>query len=436
MAWFAASYVVAVLGYLGVNAVAGRWLGPDDYGFMVAAITATGLLGQVGLIGSHRAGLREVSRALAVGDQSPIGGLRNGVRAVLSVTLPSVALLAAIGTWVAASSQPTGPRLALALAAGALVQLGGAQQLWANYVRGFGHVRLAGLLEGRSGGALVAGGQALLMTLGWLLVPDWGLPAALGAVALGYVTPLVLARSVVQRRWRTIPRPVPRLLPDLRAVARRDWRFLSTQVAAYLNTGTEIWVAALLLVGPDASAYSAGQRLAMLLLLPLTALQVVLAPVIARAGARQDLREIERLLRTAASVATVVCLTLALPLLLAPGFVLDVVLGEGFGRGAPVLVLLALGYIGNVATGMAGTTVSMLGHEGVAAKVQWVGAVLRWVVGVPAALAFGLLGLAVSALAVSTVVFTMMWWSARRATGVDTRVTLRPELGLLRRTPG
>ncbi|WP_082564017.1 lipopolysaccharide biosynthesis protein [Nocardioides sp. Root151] len=437
MVWFAVSYAGAVLGFLGVNAVAARWLGPADFGLFVAAIAATGLLGQIGLVGSHRSGLREVARLRDVDDPLAMGALRNGVRAVNLTTLPALGLLGGAATWVLASDESATTRALLAFTVVALVVLCGQQQLWANYVRGLGHVRFASLLEGRSGGALVAALQAVFVLIAWLLWSGAGLAGALMAVAAGFLIPVVAARWTVHRRWRGVTDPQPQLWRDLRLTIRRDWRFLSAQVATYLNVSTEIWIGALLLAKVDASMFSAGQRLALLLVLPLTALQVVLAPVIARAAnaGRED-QSLEPLLRTAATVATGLSVVLALPFLVAPGRVVDLVYGSGFEESVPVLLLLALGSIGNVATGTAGTTLSMLGREGVSAQVQWSGALLRIGLGVPAALFGGLMGLTLSALAVSIFVFTVMWWRAHQAVGLFTHATLRPEMSLLRRTPG
>lgn len=437
MIWFAVSYAGAVLGFLGVNAAAGRWLGPTDFGFFVAALAATGLLGQVGLVGSHRAGLREVARLRDNHDPEAMAVLRNGVRAVSLTTLPLLGLVGALGAWLLARDESVATRVALAVALCALVVLTGQQQLWANYVRGLGHVRFASLLEGRSGGALVAALQAACVLLAWWLVPAAGLAGALSAVAVGFVVPVVAARVVVRRRWRALGGPEPRLWHDLSTTVRKNWRFLSAQVATYLNVSVEIWVASLLLSSIDTSMYSAGQRLALLLVLPLTALQVVFAPVIARdGGASGQDRSLERLLRTGATVATTMTLVLALPIVLAPGLVVDLVYGEGFRAAVPVLLLVSIGSFGNVATGMAGTTLSMLGREGVAAQVQWAGALLRVAIGVPAALAGGLMGLTLSALTVSVFVFTVMWWRTRRTVGLFTHATLRPDLSLLGRTSG
>lgn len=436
MVWFVLSYAGAILGYLGLNAAAGRWLGPEEFGFFIAALTATGLLGQVGLVGVHRSGLREVSRLRDSMRPAALVELRNGVRAVNLTTLPLAGVVGAAGTWFLTSGQPIGMQVALSAGVAILVVLTGQQKVWANYLRGLGHVRFASLLEGRSGGALVAGLQAALVVLVWQLFPSWGLAGALLAVAAGYAAPVAVARRVVSAHWRGMTGPRARLFADLRATVRRDWRFLSAQVAAYLNLSIEIWIAAILLSAVDTSMFTAGQRVALLLVLPLTAIQIVFAPAIARAGLSKEDGSLQGLVRTGASVATALTAVLALPIVVAPGFVLETVYGDGFEAAVPVMVLLSLAFFGNVATGLAGTALSMLGREGAAAKVQWAGVGLRIAIGVPAALLGALTGLTLSAVAVSIFVFTAMWLCARREVGLSTHATLRPELRRLRRTVG
>lgn len=437
MLWFAVSYAGALAGYVGLNAFAGRWLGPSDFGLFVTVIMFGALLGQVGLIGVHRSGLREVARLSENYDPEAMAVLRNGVRAVLLVTLPGAGLVAGISVWFYASDWAIGPRTALAAGAALLVVLCGQQKVWANYLRGLGHVRFASLLEGRSGGALVAGLQAAAVLALWQLWPSWGLPGAIAAVALGYALPGFFARRLLHNHWQGLVGPRPQLLPDLRLAMGRDWRFLSSQVAIQLNLSTEILLAAALLSDADTSMYSAGQRLALLLVVPLTAIQVVFSPVIARLAVQPGQEgTLQSLLRTGASVATAMTIIIALPILLAPGFVLHAVYGPGFERAVPVVLLLSIGFFGNVVTGLAGSTLSMLGREGVTASTQWAGALLRVGLGIPAAYWGGLAGLTYSALAVSVLVYTSMWLRTRHAVGLFTHATIRPELGLLRRTPG
>ena len=167
--WFALSYGGAIVGYLAVFAFAARLLG-DTFGYFVIAVTVSTLLGQLGLFGVHRGGLREAAR-LHPDDEEGLRDLRRGVRAVSLVALPCMSVLTATATFFVLQAANLHARYALAAGMGVLVWLSGQQKLWANYLRGFGQVRFASLLEGRSGGALTSGFQGLFVGAVLLFFP-------------------------------------------------------------------------------------------------------------------------------------------------------------------------------------------------------------------------------------------------------------------------
>lgn len=434
MVWFALSYGVAILGYLALNAAASRLLGSGDFGYFVIAITATTLISQVGLLGVHRSGLREAAR-LDPADIEGLAQLRRGVRAVNLVTLPLVSLLSAIVTFLIVDIGSFVDRWGTALGIGALVLLSGQQKIWANFLRGFGQVRFASLLEGRSGGALVSVLQSALVGMVWLLIPGAGLAGALGATALGFAIPVVWARTRVVSIWRHVP-VSGNVLREVKAVIGRDWRFVSNQAAATLNSTIEVWLAGLVLTSFATSQFGAAQRLAMLVVIPLTSLQVVFAPVISRLLVRDDDQRLEPLLRTGSTMATAATAALWLPMLLVPGTLLGWVFGASFSEAAPLLMLLTFGNIANVLVGMCGTVLIMSHHEGMVATVQWCGVVARVVLGVATALLFGAVGLAASAAAVTVAVFAAMWFTTRRRMGLSTHLTLKPNFRLIKSTAG
>lgn len=432
LAWFALSYGVAILGYLVGNAVASRWLGVASYGYFVAALTASTVIGQLGLLGAHRGGLRDAAR-LDESDDDGLRMLRRSARATSLVTLPVAALLsAAVVAW---SQHGAGRDWVLAAAFGALVYLGGGQKLWGNYLRGFGRIRVASLLEGRSGGALVAVLQGTFLALAWWLAPGTDLSGALVALVLGYALPVGAAGWMVRRHWARTP-VEGALVRDIRDLVRRNWKFAVNQFAVYAAGTMEIWIAGLLLTATEASHYSAAQRLALLLAVAPTSVQVVFAPVTSRMLSRGRHKELQAVLRTGATLSAIASSLLLVPMLVAPGAILGLALGDQFRAAAPALALLTLGMVFNVLSGLAGTALTMSHHEGAVAAVQSVSVVARLVVGSAAALAFGVDGLAAAAAVITALTYTSLWWLARTRLGLRTELTLRPRLGLLRSTDG
>ena len=444
LGWFVASYGVALAGYLAINAIAARFLGPGQFGYFVLALTSSAVVGQLALIGVHRSGLREAAKLRDRGSDGSDGSgttndveelqrLVGGARAVSWISLPAAAVVC--GAVAAGLTGDLGEGLALGLALAVMVWLAGEQILLSQYLRGFGRVRLASMLEGRSGGALVAVLQAAALLLVWQVRPSSGLVGAFCAVSLGYVVPVLLGRWALRDVFRR-GRATRSLLDDLRSTLRNDWRFASNQLATYLNTTMELWVAGALLSSASMSLFGAASRLGMVIMIPMTSLQVVFSPAVARMLASGDRQVLQRVVRSGATLATAVSGLLWLPMLVLPGLLLSVLFGSGFRGAATVLVLLTVGILPSVVTGISGTVLTMSHHEGVMASLQWTTVVVRTVGAAVAAGAFGLTGLGVSSAVATATLGLGSWWLAHTRVGVWTQATARPEPALLRRTRG
>lgn len=434
LGWFVVSYGFAVVGYLVMYAVAGRFLGRDSFGYFAIIMTATSVVGQLALLGVDRSGLRDVPR-MGSDDDEALGHVRAGVRSVCLTTLPAIGALSGVITWVLLQSTPVGQRIALAVSVAVLTILSGHQKLWASYLRGFGDIRFASLLTGRSGGALVALVQAVLVAAVWLLWPRSGLTGVLVAIAVGYLIPVLAAYRVVLRHW-SHARSRDALGAELAVVLRRDWRFASGQLSSYLNANLELWMAGALLAAGETSLFGAAQRLSLLIVTPLVTLQGVVSPVIARHWDVERPRTIESMMRTGATVAAVPMMLLLVPILIVPGHIMGLVFGQQYAAGSSVLLLLSIGSVANVLTGLCGALLTMTHEEGLVAVVQWWGLGARVVIGVGAALLVGLPGLAASAGMVTAVIWVVMWLAARYRSGVWTQPTLSPQLSVLRQTQG
>jgi O-antigen/teichoic acid export membrane protein len=431
LGWFATSYGATLLGYFGLNSIASRMLGPAQFGYFAIALSATSFMGQIALVGANRSGLRDAAR-MQSNDPALLERLRGASRAVSVVTLPTAGALSGSLTWFLQPDAGWWERAQICFCVGALVVLSGQLKLWAGYLRGFGHIRLASLLEGRSGGAAAAVIQAMLLLLLLVTEPTAGLAAALVMAALGYLIPVLFAWRTAGHHWHTASQPW-RLRAHARGVISRDWRFASAQMSGYLHSNLELLMAGVLLPSTATSLFGAADRLVVLLAVPLTTLTIVFSPVVARLS-DSDPELTERLLRTGATMATVVTAIAWVPMLLFPGPLLAIVYGHAYRPAALALSILTLGYLANVATGLTVTALSMTDNEGSLASVMWLGLVLRLCLAIPAALLFGVLGLAISEATASVVTILVIWRRSVALTGLNTHLTLRPNVRLLLRT--
>src|SRR4051812_35040652 len=106
LSWFAASYVVSLVGYLSVNALAARFLGADDFGVFVVIYSSALFVGLISLLGVHRSGLREGSRVDSADDPMLLE-LRADVWVIHRTTQPATALLSGLGAALLSSGTTT-----------------------------------------------------------------------------------------------------------------------------------------------------------------------------------------------------------------------------------------------------------------------------------------------------------------------------------------
>jgi O-antigen/teichoic acid export membrane protein len=432
LAYFVPSYALAIVGYLALNVVAARMLGTASFGYYAVLLTVATFIGQFSLFGVHRAGLREAARA---DDSETLLKLRRGVQAVLRIPLPTSSVVAGVAVWMWLGGDRRAAITAVLTAV--LVYESGYGVVTANFLRGLGHLRAASLLAGRSGGALVAVCQVVCVLIIYLVAPDSGLPGVLLGTVVGYALPLMWVWWILERSW---PRTAEQTRPwqDLLTVIKRDWKFTVSQSGGYLNSTVELWLGAALLTAPNASLFAAAQRIGRLLVIPASSMSIVFSPAISRLAKPDRRPHLEMLVRTAASVTTVVSGVLWVPMIVAPYIILRLVFNDRFAvaPAAAALILISTGYMLNAVSGMSGTTLSMSHHEGDTAVITWCVVATRLVSGGICAKLGGPIALAASSAAISVLYYAATWSTVRRRLNISTHATLRPKLALLRRIPG
>ncbi|MGH8794131.1 MAG: lipopolysaccharide biosynthesis protein, partial [Stackebrandtia sp.] len=192
----------------------------------------------------------------------------------------------------------------------------------------------------------------------------------------------------------------------------------------------------LVLAAAAGSQFASAMRVVLLLVIPLTSLQIVFSPVISRMYAAGKTQTLERLLRSASTATFGLTALLLLPMILTPELVLGTVFGEEFRGAALALTIVSLGMAAQVCCGMCAPALAMTSEEGIVARVHMTAVVARVVLCTAGALVGGMLGLAVCSAVVTAAVFATLWWQARRRLGIWTHPTLRPDLRLILRTPG
>ena len=413
-----------MLGSRGIQAVCGmlvsmllaRMLAPGDLGtyFILTSITLLGSM--LAQFGTHHSIVKLIADGMARGDEA---GVRRSLRSVLLIAVCGSAVvaggyLAGVGQWLADHVfRSQGVALLAGLTAAWIVMRHG-QMLLSRAFRGFHDMRHAALYEGAQTQLLTV----IVLAMLWFATDKTTLDRAVQAtlVALG-ITLLSGAWLLWRHHWsRLAPARGLSIGPTLRLSAPL---FVSSTSLLALGE-MHLWILGYLSTPEQVAIYGAGYRLVMLVSLPLTLVNHVIPPMVAELFTRQRKAELERLLRSTASMIALPALLLLTLLLVFAGDLLRLVYGDFFRAGAPVLAIMAAGQAINVWTGSPGVLLSMSDQQGRLMHASVGGGMVGLLITLLLARDFGATGVAAgyaSGLAIQNVA---MAWIAWRRLGIRT----------------
>jgi O-antigen/teichoic acid export membrane protein len=293
------------------------------------------------------------------------------------------------------------------------------QMLLGETFRGFHDIRLATLFNN-----LV---PSLLLTLClgflWLLRGEVTLAnAVLLAAGSGFFS-VSLAGLLLRRRLAALPQEAKSRMGfgEILPVA---WPLLIANLTVFVVTQADLWVLGAFRPPEEVAVYGAAARAVALVMVPLAIINAVASPLIAQMYARGSRAELERILRSMATLAGIPALLALAGFVFLGGPLLGLVYGDYYREGALVLALLSIGQLAVVWSGSCGLTLAMTGHH----KAMMVISVLTGIFIVGAALgAVGPYGTTGVAIATSTglgLQHALMVLAVKRRTGMWTHAGL------------
>lgn len=150
----------------------------------------------------------------------------------------------------------------------------------------------------------------------------------------------------------------------------------------------------------------------------LFALNVVLAPLIARLYSAGQKQELQMTVTRSLRFGFLMAMPLMVLCLLAPRWVLSF-FGPSFGEAAPVLILLTAGQVFTFAMGPVGYLLTMTGHQGTAIRLLSGGALLNGMLCLLLIPPFGAMGAAIAAAASGAALNAAMAVAGYRLTGIN-----------------
>ncbi len=212
------------------------------------------------------------------------------------------------------------------------------------------------------------------------------------------------------------PLSLPRLVADA-------WPIAALQLVSYVAAQGDIWMVAAWRSDQDLATYAIVRRIALLVALPLTLTNSVIASTVSELFARRLGSPLQQLLRNAARLSAVPTLLVGFLLLVAADPILVWSFGAEHSPGANALRLLCLGQIAQVLCGPAGVTLLMTGHQRVPLYATF--ATLPLFAAAPMAITAG----GITAMAALFAIYLglnhlLQWWATYRLVGIDVHASL------------
>jgi O-antigen/teichoic acid export membrane protein len=267
----------------------------------------------------------------------------------------------------------------------------------------------------------VLGRLLSLTTLGllWLWYRHAALNLVLPIVIGSELLSVLLAVSYVSTELDDLGNPGPRL--SNAELWSNSWPFLVDHLAGTMAAQSDVIILGLFRPTRQVALYGTSLRLSLFLGLAGAAVNVPIAPLIARLQAQGKRDELQNLLQAASAGVTVVGFCLAVVYIAAGASVLRILFGSFYQEGAPILAILSVGHCTNLALGPCLLALAMSNEQRILARIAVATSVIKTLLMVAAAGPFGAVGVAVASAIGNALLKIASWMVARSRLGINTR---------------
>lgn len=389
-AWKVGGTVVVSLLSVVINGLLARLLSPSDmghYAFTLSVVTTVSLIAKIGL-GSIA--IREISGSIGRDD---IDKAQEILQWILKWGILSIISISLIFSFKA---KKIGIQHHLVLLVTGWLALLASQQILVDIIRGFKNTQVAALLHGgRIGGAIASIVVVICLYTVWKTSDNIPLKSAIYFLIAGVGIAFIITGSIVKWNIKTVLDGISFNfhLPPLKILGM-TLPILIHDLSSTLLSQSSIWVLKYFQPTSEIAIYGTAQQLAAFLSIQQSIVIFVLSPEIAALYAQGEIRKLEKLQRRVATLASMPVLIAFLVLLLNGEEILELLYGNFYRLGKPVVILLATGYLGHVMAGSCGLTLMMTGHQMELMKISLISGFLTLIMAALVVWPLGLLGVA------------------------------------------
>lgn len=358
-AWTLGNRLLVTLTQLAALALLARLLAPADMGVYFLIANLVSVLTVISQLGLTQSVVRLVADALA---RNLPGRARTAILNVLilgalSATVTGTLLQFGFGQWLAHTVFHSDLMAAMTLWTSLWVLLQTLQRFLDEMFRGLHDLRLAAIF-----GGIVTG----VLTVSFYAVLYWARGEAdlrnvlmLNVVAFG--VSVVMAGAVLMRKIRPLRGEGALAVREIMAIS---WPLFLASITNIILLRADLWILGMYASEQEVAVYGAAARIITVVTIPLTMASAILAPMIAELHAQGQKDRLEKVLRVVATLGGLPAVAVIVLFVFAGQPGLELLYGDALYReGWPVLVLLGLGQLVNVWSGVCVQLLMMTGHQ-------------------------------------------------------------------------
>ena len=409
-----------------VNILLVRIMTMEDVGSYFITHSLVTILSIVAQFGLPQLIVRLVSENIAV---NQVKELKSNIYTIVIITLFSCFLVGIIvisfgGEWIAINVF-NDPKLVgvLNLTAFWIVALS-FQQIIVETFRGLHDIKMASLFSG------VISNLIIVIILCIIFYSDKGNYYLVVQLVTFAAIISVLVSAYVLRRRLVVLKKVKFELNSANIV-RDAWPLWITSISVFILTYSDLWVVTYFLNKTDVALYGSSAKLLIILSLVVSLSYAVLPPIIAEMNKKGEFEKLQNILRAFAFGNTLVVAPIILIILLFPSYVLELFFGESYIAAASVLIILSIGKLINVVTGIRGYVLILTGHGPILMKISLISGILNIVFCSLGATYWGVIGVSFGAMSAMIIQCLLEMIAVKHKLGIWTHLSFNEFKNLL-----
>lgn len=389
-AWTLGNRLLVTLTQLAALALLARLLPPAEMGvyFLIANLVA--VLNVIAQLGLTQSVVRLIADAIArnLPGRARAAILDVLIMGALSAGLSGLLLQFGLGQWLAHTVFHSELMAAMTLWTALWVVLQTLQRFLDEMFRGLHDLRLAAIFGGIVTGILTVGFYGVLYATSG--ASDLSSVLILNAIAFG--VSVVLAGVVLMKKIRPLHGEGELAVREIIVIS---WPLFLASITNIILLRADLWILGMYAPEQDVAVYGAAARIITVVTIPLTMASAILAPMIAELHAQGEKDRLEKVLRAVATLGGLPALVAILLFVFVGQPGLELLYGDALYRdGWPVLVLLGLGQLVNVWSGVCIQLMMMTGHQMAVMIITLLTSALAIIGAVLAVKPFGMYGVA------------------------------------------